>query len=137
MFLSAFAVTAALCLSIALIEAWILVALLALPVGSLSRLVPNRADLIRSHIDYLMMALFLFVFYGLCRFLGSEPAPWLIAAACFGSLFNPFGFFVHAVRPTYKEAPPAAFSAVMMSSCVATTLGFAATAWTIAIHAVR
>lgn len=78
---SAFAVTGALCLSIALVEAWLLVALLARPEGALRRLVPNRADLVRSHIDYLMMALFLFVFYGLCRLWGREPMPWLIGAA--------------------------------------------------------
>ncbi|QGN00156.1 hypothetical protein [Methylocystis parvus] len=58
----------------ALIEAWLLVALLAPTGETLQRLIPNRADLIRSHIDYLMMALLLFIFYGLCRLTGAAPA---------------------------------------------------------------
>ncbi|MEK8095425.1 hypothetical protein WOC76_23485 [Methylocystis sp. IM3] len=133
--LSAFALCGALCLSMALIEAWLLVALRA-PGDALARLLPNRADLVRSHIDYLMMALFLFVFYGLCRATGAAPAGWLIAAACLGAVFNPFAFLVHAARPAFKEAPPAPFFAAIVASCVATTIGFAATAWTLAAAAV-
>lgn len=136
MWLSAFAVAGALCLSMALIEAWLLVALLAPTGETLQRLIPNRADLIRSHIDYLMMALFLFVFYGLCRLTGAAPADWLIIAACVGAFFNPFAFLVHAVRPDFKVAPPAALFAAIISSCVATTIGFAASAWTIAVAVV-
>ncbi len=134
MWLSAFAVFGALCLFVALIEAWLLVALRASG-GALERLLPNRADLVRSHIDYLMMALFLFVFYGLCRLTGAAPANWLIAAACFGAFFNPFAFLVHALRPAFKEAPPAGLFVGILVSCVATTIGFAATAWTIAAAA--
>jgi hypothetical protein len=55
MALSAFLAFGAVCLSMALIEAWLLVALMASPAGALQRLLPNRADLVRSHIDYLMM----------------------------------------------------------------------------------
>jgi hypothetical protein len=135
MTISAFVLTGALCLFIALIEAWLIVALLATQGGALHRLVPNRAELVRSHIDYLMMALFLFVFYGLCKVTGAAPAGWLIASACLGAFFNPFGFLVHAMRPDFKEAPPPVFFSMMMGSCVATTIGFAATAWTIAASA--
>lgn len=135
MTISAFVLAGALCLSIALIEAWLLVALLATPGGALQRLVPNRTDLVRSHIDYLMMTLFLFVVYGLCKVTGTAPAGWLIAAACLGAFFNPFGFLVHAMRPDFKEAPPPVFFSMMMGSCVATTIGFAAIAWTIAASA--
>ncbi len=129
--LSAFAVTGALCLFMALAEAWLLVALRATG-DALARLLPNRADLLRSHIDYLMMALFLFVFYGSCRLTGAAPANGLIAAACLGAFFNPFAFLVQAMRPAFKETPPAGLFAAILASCVATTIGFAATAWTIA-----
>ncbi len=133
MWLSAFAVSGALCLSMALIEAWLLVALLTPTGPALQRLLPNRADLVRSHIDYLMMALFLFVFYGMCRVTGTAPPNWLIIAACVGAFLNPFAFLVHAMRPDFKAAPPAGLFAAIISSCVATTVGFAATAWTIAV----
>jgi hypothetical protein len=135
MTISAFALAGAFCLSMALMEAWLLVALLATADGALHRRLPNRSDLVRSHIDYLMMALFLFVFYGLCRAMGIAPADWLIAAACLGAFFNPFAFLVHAMRPDFKEAPPPVFFLLLMGSCVATTAGFAATAWSIAASA--
>jgi hypothetical protein len=135
MTITAFVLAGTVCLSMALMEAWLLVALLAVPDGALHRRLPNRADLVRSHIDYLMMALFLFVFYGLCRAMGTAPPGWLIAAACLGAFFNPFAFLVHAMRPDFKEAPPPVFFALLMGSCVATTVGFAATAWTIAASA--
>ncbi|WP_442755773.1 hypothetical protein ACNHKD_03690 [Methylocystis sp. JAN1] len=135
--LSAVAVAGALCLSIALIEAWLLVALLARPGGALHRFLPNRADLVRSHVDYLMMALFLFVFYGLCRLVEETPATWQIAAACLGAFFNPFAFLVHAMRPDFKEAAPPVFFAAIILSCVATTIGFGTFAWVIAIGALR
>jgi hypothetical protein len=133
--IAALAVTGSLCLFVALIEAWLLVALLSSPDGRLQKLLPNRQDLVRSHIDYLMMALFLFAFYGLCRLLRAAPADGLILAACLGAFFNPFGFLVHAMKPTFKEAPPAGFFVAMMASCVATTVGFGATAWTISAAA--
>jgi hypothetical protein len=136
MWLSTFVVFGALCLSMALIEAWLLVATLATPDGAVQRLLPNRADLLRSHVDYLMMALFLFAFYGLCRLTGAAPPALLIAAACVGAFFNPFAFLLHAARPDLKSAPPAALFAAIVSSCVATTIGFFGTAWTIAFAAV-
>jgi hypothetical protein len=74
--LSAFAVTAAICLSIALIEAWRPVVLLARPDGRLHHFLPNR-----------------------------------------------------------KQTPPAVFFALLILSCVATTVGFALSAWTIALAA--
>jgi hypothetical protein len=137
MSLSAFAVFGALCLTMALVEAWLLVAHLASPDGPLQRWLPNRADLVRSHIDYLMMALFLLIFYGLCRQTGTAPPVWALASACFGAFFNPFAFLVHAVRPEYKTAPPVIFSATVMLSCAATTIGFGATVWLIAFVTIR
>lgn len=56
-------VTGSLCLLIALIESWMIVTVLANPEGGFARLIPGTDDLIRSHIDYLMMSQFLFIFY--------------------------------------------------------------------------
>lgn len=135
MLIAALAVVGGLCLFVALIEAWLLVALLSSPDGKLQKLLPNRQDLVRSHIDYLMMALFLFVFYALCRLLPAAPPGAVIAAACLGAFFNPFAFLVHAMKPTFKEKPPAGFFTAIMASCIATTLGFAGIAWTISAAA--
>jgi hypothetical protein len=57
-------------------------------------------------------------------------------AACPGAFFNPFAFFMHAMRPDFKAAPPAGLFAAIISSCVATTIGFAMMAWTIAVAVV-
>lgn len=132
--LAAFAIGACVCLFAALIEAWLLLAVTSNS-GGASRFIPNVKNLLSSHIDYLMMAQFLFVFYGLFRLLGVTPPAWLVAAACFGSFFNPLGFLVCAVRPDYVKAPPLAFLGWMTLSCVATTIGYAAAGWTIAAAA--
>ncbi len=129
------AVAAAACLIMALIEAWLLLGRVSAKDGPLARLVPNTKDLLSSHIDYLMMALFLFVFYGLFRVMGVAPPDWLVAAACFGSFFNPFGFLLRAVKPAYQQAPPKIFMTFMTISCMATTASFSAAGWMIAAAA--
>lgn len=130
------AVAAAVCLTMALIEAWLVLGRVSVKEGPLAWLLPNTKDLLSSHIDYLMMALFLFVFYGLFRVMGVAPPDWLVAAACFGSFFNPFGFLLRAMKPSYQQAPPKAFLAFMTTSCIATTASFAAAGWMIAAAAI-
>lgn len=122
MWLSAFMIGGALWHLMALVKACLLVALMAPTGPALQRLLPNRADIVRSHIDYLMMALFLFVFYGLCRLTGAAPANWLIIAACAGAFFNRFAFLIHAIRPDIKVTPPAALLTATLLSCVANRL---------------
>jgi hypothetical protein len=126
------AVAASVCLIVALIEAWLMVAVLSGEDGPMNRLIPGGKELLRSHIDYLMMAQFLFVFYGLFRVLQIAPPFWLVGCLCVGSFFNPFGFLVRAVKPSYLKNPPTAFTAMMITSCIATTIGYGATAYLIA-----
>ncbi len=131
------AVAAAVCLTMALIEAWLLLGRVSTKEGPLARLLPNAKDLLSSHMDYLMMSLFLFVFYGLFRVMDVGPPDWLVAAACFGSFFNPFGFLLRAMKPSYQQAPPKAFLAFTTTSCIATTASFAAAGWMIAAAALK
>ena len=71
-------ITGSLCLTLALIEAWLLVIMLTNPDHSLSRIIPGAQDLIKSHIDYLLMSLFVFyLLFAHCqirRRCGSSPA---------------------------------------------------------------
>jgi hypothetical protein len=129
------AISASICLIAALIEAWLLVVAFSSENGPLNRLLPNGKDLLRSHVDYLMMALFLFVFYGLFRLLRVAPPDWLVASACLGAFFNPSAFLVRGVKPSYQKAPPIAFLLMLITSCIATTVGFGAAAWTISTAA--
>jgi hypothetical protein len=98
----------------------------------LAKLIPGGKDLLRSHIDYLMMAQFLFIFYGLYRFMSVTPPVWVVVALCFGSFFNPFAFLVRAINPSFLKAPPVLFKLMLTVSCVATTVGYGATAWMLA-----
>ena len=123
------ALGAAVCLGVALLEAWLIVAHFSNPRGAVARAIPGGKDLLRSHIDYLMMAQFLFAFYALFRVTALAPAAWIVAALCFGSFFNPFAFLVRATRPHYLETPPGLFKGLLAVSCTATTIGYAATAW--------
>lgn len=127
-----FVLTGAVCLSVALVQAWLLVARFASEEGPVARLIPGKHDLLRSHIDYLMMAQFLFVFYALYRYFELGPPAWLVVATCIGSFFNPFAFFVRALRPQYLTNPPAPFMIMITLSCILTTLGYGVTAWMLA-----
>jgi hypothetical protein len=129
--------TGAVCLVVALIQAWLLVARFASDEGPVARIIPGKQDLLRSHIDYLMMAQFLFVFFALYRYFAIVPPVWLLVAICLGSFFNPFAFFVRALRPQYLTSPPPAFMAMITLSCVLTTIGYGATAWLLAEAALQ
>ncbi len=69
-FLLAFA---GLCLAIALAIAWVLGITLFFPDGVLAGHLVERADIIRAHIDYLMMSQFLFIFFLLFRQYAIDP----------------------------------------------------------------
>lgn len=96
LFLVAFA---GLCLAMALTIAWVLGVTLFFPDGVLAGLLVERADIIRAHIDYLMMSQFLFIFFLLFRQYAIDPPVWVVAACCFGAFFNPLSFLVRGLTP--------------------------------------
>ncbi len=123
-----FVLVGALCLLVALVQAWLLVAVFSSDSSPVSRLIPGRQDLLKSHIDYLMMSQFLFIFFMLSKALGIELPGWVIACACIGAFFNPFAFMVRAIKPSYLKQPALPFTLMIVVSCILTTVGFAATA---------
>jgi len=96
LFLVAFA---GLCQAIALAIAWVLGVTLFFPDGVLAGHLVERADIIRAHIDYLMMSQFLFIFFLLFRQYAIDPPVWVVAACCFGAFFNPLAFLVRGLTP--------------------------------------
>lgn len=122
---------ATLCLVMALIEAWLLVARVSSDTGPIARLIPSFKELLRSHIDYLMMAQFLYIFYGLSLVMELALPGWAIAFACLGAFFNPFAFLIRAFKPAYLKAPPKAYTAMIGISSILTTIGFLAIAFVI------
>lgn len=124
LFLMAFA---GLLLAIALSIAWVLGITLFLPDGWVASFVVIRADIIRAHIDYLMMAQFLFIFALLFRQYAIEPPYWVIGACCFGAFINPLAFLMRGLTPK-PPVPPMPiephFPASAALSFTLTTLGF-------------
>lgn len=96
LFLLAFA---GLCLAIALAIAWVLGISLFFPDGVLAGYLVERADVIRAHVDYLMMAQFLFIFFLLFRQYAIDPPVWVVAACCFGAFLNPLAFLLRGLTP--------------------------------------
>lgn len=125
-FLLAFA---GLCLTLALILAWALGVSLFYP-SFLAGIVHDRSDLIRAHVDYLMMAQFLFLFAILFRQYTVTPPLWVVAACCYGAFFNPLGFLGRALTPKAELAAAAALPPHMPLPAVLTftmtTIGFLA-----------
>lgn len=125
LFLLAFA---GLCLTIALAIAWVLGITLFFPNGVLAGFLVERADVIRAHVDYLMMAQFLFIFFLLFRQYAIDPPVWVVAACCFGAFFNPLAFLVRGLTPKPSVAIPveAHFPFQAGLSFTLTTVGFLA-----------
>jgi hypothetical protein len=127
--------TGSVSLTLALVEAWVLVIALTNPSSGLARLIVDVGDLIKSHIDYLLMSLFLFVFYLLLAHFQIRLHSFIIVSLCVGSLGNPALFLVRALNPDLKQNPTAIFRLAMSASCILTTLGYLTGVWLIAASA--
>jgi hypothetical protein len=125
-FLLAFA---SLDLAIALAIAWTLGVTLFFPSGRLAAAIVERADLIRGHIDFLMMSQFLFLFALLFRQYRIVPPVWVIGASCFGAFVNPLSFVMRAMSPKVDPATVVEhFPLLAAVSFTLTTVGFLACA---------
>ncbi len=113
-------------LAIALVLAWVLGVTLFFPNSEIAKNIVERADLIRAHIDFLMMAQFLLLFGLLMRQYAIEPPRWAIFAASFGAFFNPLAFIRRAFAPKIDPAnlPEPHFPPLAAISFTLTTIGF-------------
>ena len=98
---------AGLLLAVALVIAWVLGFTLFFPGGELARYIVIRDDLIRAHIDFLMMAQFVAIFALLLRQYSVNPPWWMVGAICYGAFFNPLAFVQRAMTPKAAAAIPA------------------------------
>jgi hypothetical protein len=117
---------AGLCLLIALAIAWVLGITLFFPDGALAARLVERNDVIRAHVDYLLMAQFLLIFFLGFRQYAIDPPYWLIAAGCFGAFFNPLAFLIRGLTPKVATPIPVEphFPLQAMLSFSLTTIGF-------------
>ena len=123
-------------LAIALVLAWCLAGIRYIELGFLKRLFPHYQYLLKSHIDFLMMTGLLMAFFLLFNHFRVSPPAVIPIAMSIGSLLNPFGFLVLAVKPTLRQHPSTPFGAIMAGSFVLTTIGYGGAAWYVAQAAV-
>jgi hypothetical protein len=125
-----------LALTITLGLAWCLAGMRYLDSAFLKRLFPSYQYLLKSHIDYLLMTGLLMVFFLLFAQLRVSPSSMILLAMCIGSLLNPFGFLVLAMKPNLRQHPSTPFGAIMAGSFVLTTIGYLGAAWYVARAAI-
>jgi len=129
-------VAGSLSLTITLGLAWCLAGMRYLESGFLKRLFTNYQYLLKSHIDYLLMTGLLMVFFLLFAHFRVSPSWVILAAMSIGSLLNPFGFLVLAIKPNLRQHPSTPFGAVMAGSFVLTTISYLGAASVVARAAV-
>ncbi|MFM1921913.1 MAG: hypothetical protein RLZZ303_3547 [Candidatus Hydrogenedentota bacterium] len=123
-----YAASAELLVSLAL--AWLATTVMYLKPAWLTPRFPRPQYLVKSHIDYLLMSLLLYVFYLL-----NPPLPaWMIGCAVIGSASNPFFFILFAMNDKPDLRPQAPLGMASTASFVLTTLGFGGAAILAASH---
>lgn len=95
---------ASICLLMALIEAWFMTMVRYFKLTSIKALFPGYRDLVRSHVDYLMMTALVFSMYLALVELSIQPPNVILWLVFIGALYNPFGFLLQAVKPELGDA---------------------------------
>ena len=116
--------TAAICLIISLGLAWVASFILYVKTAWLKKLVKANHQLIRAHIDYLMMCMLLVVTYFICQERDVLLPTWCIITACIGALYNPFGFIVLAFKPKMANPETTLEKARVLLGFLPATIGF-------------
>ena len=122
--LSLLLITAAVCMLISLGLAWLASLILYLNLARLKRIFPATHQLIRAHIDYLLMFGLLVITYFLSTHLELVLPMWVIALLCLGSLYNPFGFIILAMKPKMANPETTAEKARILIGFLPATLGY-------------
>jgi len=92
-------ITAAVCLLISLALAWLASLIIYAGLQPLKKTFPAPHQIVRAHIDYLLMTGLLVVTFFLCQHRQVELPTAMVWTTVFGALYNPFGFIVLAMKP--------------------------------------
>ena len=85
-------------------------------------------NLLKAHLDYLMMTGLLMVFFLLFRHFQVSPSPLIVWAMSIGSFMNPVGFILLSLKPNLSQHPASPFGILMSGSFTLTTIGYAGAA---------
>ena len=118
---------AAISVILSLILAWLATLIVYARVKWLKRIFPIPHNLVRAHIDYLMMATLLGVAYFSCIWLSIILPSWVVVLLCYGVLYNPIGFVVQANNPKAGKSNTLIGRIAVCVGFLPTTIGFAYT----------
>lgn len=126
--------TAAISLLLSLLLAWIASLIVYVKVGWLKSLFKAPFQLIRAHIDYLLMSLLLVLCFYLNERLNLDLPAFIIALLCLGALYNPLGFIVLAIKPQMANPETRADQIRILLGFVPATMGFGYTMYAVLRH---
>lgn len=123
---NALLITGAICMLISLALAWLASLIFYAKVQRLKAIFPATHQLIRAHIDYLLMFILLVTTYYLVKELNITLPAWVIALLCIGSLYNPFGFILLAIKPKLANPETPLQKLRVLTGFLPATLGYGA-----------
>jgi len=118
-------VVAAGVLIFSLFEAWLATLIIYGKITWLKKIFPATQNLIRSHVDYIMMTSLLGITYFICLHLNIVLPSSIIILLCIGSIYNPLGFFVKAINPKAGQSNNIMGRVMVCVAFLPTTIGFA------------
>ena len=111
---------------ISLALAWLSTAVRIMRIPALQKLFPSSDNIVKAHIDFLLMALLIIALYLLGRQLNVVYPDWVIWSMLIGGFTNPFTFLIVAMYTPEEFKPGMVFSISTMTSFIVTTVGFTA-----------
>lgn len=93
-------------------------------IASLRRIFPATHNIIRCHVDYLIMASLLGLVYFSCLHLGIALPTAVVVILCIGVIYNPIGFLFQAVDPNFGKSDTVMGKAAVLLGFLPATIGF-------------
>lgn len=115
---------AAVSLLVSLALAWIASLIVYTKVAWLAAIFEAPYQLVRAHIDYLLMSLLLVMVHYLTERLGLILPPVILLLLCIGSLYNPLGFIALAIRPQMARPPTRSGQLSILVGFLPATIGY-------------
>ena len=117
-------VTAAGITLFSLVLAWLGSLIIYGRIDALRRLFPATHNLIRCHVDYLIMAALLGLVYFSCLHLGIVLPTAVVVILCIGVIYNPLGFIFQAIDPNFGKSDTVIGRVMVLAGFLPATIGF-------------
>lgn len=124
-------VTACICLFISIIEGWVIAFMRYLKIKTLQKIFPGYRYLVRSHVDFVLMAALLFSIFCIVSAISITISKPAIIALIVGALYNPAGFILQAVNPKIADGDSLLIKSAALLGFVPATYGFSSVCLTV------